>query len=164
MVGSEASPSPRRDAPTHALRLTFGYRGREIRLIGSQRLAMVVPPAVTPAPTRGQSGYWIELTDATGRIVYHRPLYRPIAVDAEVYAADGKQTIARVPVANPEGQFTVLVPDLAQANVVALHGPPDPGSPTEPARELLRLDVDALRKFPPERPGEPSVPDAPKGS
>ena len=164
MAGSEDSRSLRGDAAARALRLTFQYRGRGVRLIGSQRLVMVVPPPVTPPPARGQSGYWIELIDATGRVVYHRPLYRPIAVDAEVYAADGKQTIARVPVANPEGEFTVLVPDLPQADVFALHGPPDPESPAEPARELLRVDVDALRKFPPERPEDRSAPDAPKGS
>ena len=107
---------------------------------------MVTPPAVTPAPRQGQTGYWVQLTDASGRIVYHRPLHSPIAIDMEVYSPD-KQTIARVPIARREGQFTVLLPDLPDASVFALHGPLDPELPSEPAQELLRLDVDAIRKF-----------------
>lgn len=164
MSASEASPSPHPPAPTHALRLTFDYRGNDIRLIDSRRVEMVSPPVVTPPPKQGQSGYWFQVTDPAGRIVYHRPLHSPIAVDTEVYSPDRRQTITRVPVAGREGQFTVLMPDLPEAEVFALHGPADPESPSEPAQELLRLDVDALRKFRRERPeGQPGT-DAPKGS
>jgi hypothetical protein len=163
MIGSDETLSPREPPPTHALRLTFAYRDSDLRLVGSQRVEMLVPPAVTAPPATGQSGYWLQVTDASGRIVYHRHLHQPIAVDAEVYAPDAKQTIARVPLAQCEGQFSVLMPDLPQAQSFALHGPPDPKVPAAPAQELIRLDVDTLRKFRPPRPDGEPAPDAPKG-
>jgi hypothetical protein len=163
MIGSEDPLSPREPPPTHALRLTFAYRDNDLRLIESRRVEMVTPPAVTAPPEKGQSGYWLQVTDAAGRIVYHRPLHQPIAVDVEVYSPDAKQTIARVPLARREGQFTVLMPDLPQAETFALHGPRDLEAPSAPAEELIRLDVDALRKFRPVRPDGGPAPEAPKG-
>ena len=162
MATSETSLPPQRPSPTHALRLTFEYRGNDIRLTESRRVEMVTPSVVTPVPTQGQSGYWIQVTDASGRVVYHRPLHSPIAIGAEVFSPDRKQSIARVPLARREGQFTVLVPDLPEAATFALHGPIDPALPSEPAQELLRLDADAIRKpsvQPPTGPSGPGVPE-----
>jgi len=51
-----------------------------------------------------------------------------------------------VPLASTDGQFTLLVPDLADARAFRLSGPADPRRPDDAATELLRLDVDALRK------------------
>jgi hypothetical protein len=147
------SPAP---PPAYALRLTFDYQGTALRLADSRRVEMRVPPVVAPAPKPGQSGYWIQVTDAAGRIVYHRSLHNPIAVDIESYTPDRSQTITRVPLPAIEGQFTALIPDLPAAQAFALHGPPDPRSPSTPAQELLRLDVDALRKFRPKPRGGPS--------
>ena len=149
MATPQDSPKPQRPPPTHTLRLTFEYRGNNMRLTESQRVEMVPPPVVTAIPQQGQCGYWVQLTDTAGRIVFHRPLYSPIAVDAEVYSADRNQAIARVPLAHREGQFTVLMPDLPEAETFALHGPIDPEKPSEPAQELVRLPVDAIRKFRP---------------
>jgi hypothetical protein len=167
MATSEASSTPQRPLPTHALRLTFSYGGGGLRLTESRRVEMMTPPVVTPVPKQGQSGYWLQVTDASGRVVYHRPLHNPIAVDTEAYSPDPKQSITRVPVGRREVSFTVLMPDLSEAATFALHGPTDPGLPTEPARELLRLDVDAIRKFaaqPPQPPvGQPG-PGRPKGN
>ena len=151
MANSETSLPPHPPAPTHALRLTFDYRGSALRLTDSRRVEMVAPPVVAPPPKPGQSGYWIQVTDAAGRIVYHRSLHNPIAVDTEAYAPDRTQTITRVPLPTREGQFTVLFPDLPAAQAFALHGPADPGAPSTPAQELLRLDVETLRKFRPGR-------------
>jgi hypothetical protein len=132
-----------------ALRLTFAYRGTQIRLAASERVAMIVPAPGTAPPEAGQTGYWFSVLDAAGGVIYHRPLHRPIAVDVEVFSPDPRQPIARIPVAEREGEFVVLLPDLVNAHTFALHGPPDPEQPDRPARELLRLDVDALRRFKP---------------
>lgn len=137
--------------PAQALRLTFAYRGAQIRLAGSERVAMIAPAPVGAPPESGQTGYWFGVLDAAGRLIYHRPLHQPIRVDVESFSPDPQRSIARVPIAEREGQFTVLIPDLADAQSFQLHGPADPERPDEPAHELLRLDVDALRKAKPPR-------------
>ncbi len=111
MDTSDASLSSNRPAPTLALRLTFAYRGNDIRLIDSRRVEAIAPPAVTPLPQPGHTGYWFQVTDSAGRVIYHRVLHSPVAVDVEAFSPDGRQTITRVPIADPQGQFSVLMPD-----------------------------------------------------
>ena len=135
--------------PPHALRLTFAYRGAQIRVIGSERVAMIVPAPSTAPPQAGQTGYWLAVLDAAGHTLYHRPLHDPIKVDIEAYAPDPRQSITRVPIPQREGQFTVLIPDVADAQTFELHGPADPAQRDEPAQPLMRLDVDALRRLKP---------------
>ena len=150
--------------PPHALRLTFAYEGAQIRLAGSERIAMIVPAPVSAPPEAGQTGYWFGVQDAGGRLLYHQPLHRPIKVDVEVFSPEGRQSIARVPTSQRTGRFTVLMPDVADAHTFALHGPPDPDRPDEPARELLRLGVDALRRSkPPPGAGGTPPPQGQKG-
>ncbi|HKP66186.1 MAG TPA: hypothetical protein VJX31_06135 [Casimicrobiaceae bacterium] len=135
--------------PPQALRLTFTYEGTQIRIAGSERVAMIVPAPIATPPERGQSGYWFEIRDDAGRIVYHRPLHQPLAVDAEVFSADPRQSIARVPSSRREGQFTILIPDTQDARTFELYGPADPARPELAATTLLRTDVDTLRRMKP---------------
>lgn len=157
------SLSSRRPDPPRALRLTFAYRGNEIRLIDSRPVETIAPPVVAPLPQPGQTGYWFQVTDSAGRVIYHRPLHSPIAADVEAFSPDGQQTITRAPITDPQGQFSVLMPDMPEAANFALLGPPDARRPEQPAQELLRLDVDGLRKFRPKEPGR-FAPDTAKGS
>ena len=133
----------------HALRLTFAYRDGRIRLLGSERIAMIVPAPVTPPPDAGQAGYWFGVLGATGRVLYHRPLHDPLRVDVEVFSPDPRASITRAPTPQPAVEFTLLVPDTADAQAFTLHGPADPARSDQPATELLRLDMDVLRKTPP---------------
>ncbi len=135
-------------ADPHALRLTFAYRDGQIRLLGSERIAMIVPAPVTQAPDAGQSGYWFGVLDATGRVLYHRPLHDPLRIDVEAFSPDPRASITRVPTPQPV-EFTLLVPDSTDAQAFTLHGPADPARGDRPATELLRLDMDLLRKTPP---------------
>jgi hypothetical protein len=107
---------------------------------------MIAPPSVTAAPRSGQSGYWVELRDAAGDLLYHRALSNPIRADVEVYSDDPRQTLTRIPMAAPEGQFEVLLPDLPDAHTFLFFGTPDGASESAPSRELFRADVDELRK------------------
>lgn len=156
--------------PPQALRLTFTYEGTQIRIAGSERIAMIVPASISTAPERGQSGYWFEIRDDAGRIVYHRPLHQPLAVDAEVFSPDPRQSIARVASARREGQFTILIPDTQDARTFELYGPADPARPGLAATTLLRTDVDTLRRMKPPSavPGvggtPPTAPPSPRGT
>ena len=156
--------------PPQALRLTFTYEGTQIRVAGSERIAMIVPAAIATPPQRGQSGYWFEIRDDAGRIVYHRALHQPIAVDAEVFSPDPRESIARVPSSRREGQFTLLIPDTPDARTFELFGPADPARPELAASTLLRTDVDTLRRMkPPPAPTSgggttpPGAPPSPRG-
>lgn len=133
------------DSP-HALRLTFAWRGSQISLVGSERVAMIVPASVPEPDVPATTGYSFALLDANGRVLYRRPLHAPIRIDAEAFSPGRGRAIERVPLASAEGQFTLLVPDLAAARAFRLSGPADPRRPDDAAMELLRLDVDALRK------------------
>ena len=130
----------------YALRLTFAWRGAQISLVGSERIAMIVPASIDEPPEPATSGYSCALLDANGRVIYLRPLHRPIRTDIEAYAPGQGRAIERAPLAQQEGRFTVLVPDLGDAHAFRLSGPADPHRRDEPAQEIVRLDVDALRK------------------
>ena len=134
--------------PSYTLRLTFAYDENGIKLIGSQRVEMIAPPAVTPGPQEGQAGYWFEVRNAKADVLMHRPLHDPVRTDFEVFSEDPAQSIVRVPNPNPSGQFTVLVPDLPDADSFALHGPQSGArSPNTRSGELLRYSFDQLRHF-----------------
>jgi len=136
-----------------ALRVTFAYRGTDIKVAGTRRVRMIVPPSTSPPPEPGQSGYWLEVRAADGRLLFHRALHSPVRVDVEVFAHDNGPSIARVPVPAPQGEFEALLPDLPDADSLALFGPSaDAQLQAAPARELIRVDFDALRKLPPETP------------
>jgi hypothetical protein len=126
---------------------------------------MIIPPALSAPPARGQTGYWVEVRAADGALLFHRALHSPVRVDAEVFTGGETPTITRVPIAEPHGEFEVLVPDLPEAQSLMLYGPAAEAQlQALPARELLRVGFDELRKLPPEtrEPGQ-GTPDRPPG-
>jgi hypothetical protein len=134
--------------PSHALRLTFAYDGNRIRLIRSQRVAMMAPPSVTAPPQEGHCGYWFEVRDRNGALLYHRVVHDPIRTDHEIFSDDPKQSITRVPKMKPEGQFTLLVPEMTDAHSFHLFGSPPDGETrarSAPSRELVVHTFDELR-------------------
>ncbi len=141
-------PIPRPPSQTHALRLTFAYRGNTARLIRAQRVAMKVPAVVTPTPARHSSGFWFEIRNAKGALLYHRPVHDPIQTDIEVFSDRPEQSITRIPVAKPEGEFTLLVPDLAGAHSFHFFGPPPSAKqPRMQSSELIHHSLKELRQF-----------------
>jgi hypothetical protein len=60
----------------------------------------------------------------------------PLRQDVEVFSPDPEQSVARTPVEKPSGIFTVLVPDLEEADHVTLMSSTAP----ELARFSLRAD------------------------
>jgi hypothetical protein len=127
--------------------VTIAYRGDELRIAETERVAMIAPGSPAPAPEKGQTGYWIEVRDEAGRLLFHRPLHDPLRRDAEVYSPIDRQSITRIPVADPHGEFEVLVPDAPAASVLHLYGPPAAAiADGVPAHELLRASFEALRR------------------
>ncbi|HKU86707.1 MAG TPA: hypothetical protein VJV77_10255 [Casimicrobiaceae bacterium] len=135
--------------PPQALRVTFGYQGSQVRVLGSERVAMLVPAPAGDPPAAGETGYWLAVRDAAGGVVYHQPLQDPLQTSVEVFAPEQHLPITRIPNAVREGRFTVIVPDSADAELVELYGPPDPARPDQPSQALVRADFDRLRRMKP---------------
>ena len=162
MPNPEAPAATPNNGPSSALRVTFAYRGHDYRGREHADGADDRAAPVSPPPEKGQSGYWVEVRAADGKLLFHCVLHNPVRVDVEVYSHDERQSITRVPVAEPRGEFEVLLPDLPEAQSLVLFGPPaEARLQAAPARELVRVGFDELRKAPPNTPapgrGAPST-------
>jgi hypothetical protein len=126
-----------------ALRLGFTYQGGRVRLSSRQRVEVTTPPSDPTTGYGGESGFWYELRDADGRVLYRRVAESPIRFTVEVPVDDdlGASELARVPVPEPEGVFTLLVPDLEEARTLALVSSPLDPSVTDAATDLATFDL-----------------------
>jgi hypothetical protein len=128
------------DGSNRSLRLTFEYKGADVRLISQQSVEMMVPPSDRTDEYTNHAGFWIELRDREDRVVYRRIMHSPIQLDREAPSGDPQRTFTRVPADSAQGVFTVLVPDVAYARDVRLVGSP-PSEPARAAKEILRVDL-----------------------
>ena len=103
-----------------ALRLTFSYRGRQVQLENVEAVDAVAP--TPPVARGGRAGFALELLDGGGRSVYRRMLTEPLSESAEVPVPDRdpERPFERMPVENPSGTFTVMVPEVEGGDEVAL--------------------------------------------
>jgi hypothetical protein len=133
-----------------AIRLIFAYEGNSVRLIDRQRLELPTPPTDAISDHEGQQGFWVELRRPDERVTYRRVLANPVGTDAEVFSPDPARSLSRVPIERPSGVFTVLVPDVEEADHVVLMSsvPPAveriaPGAPAPLAVEMARFALRA---------------------
>ena len=125
-----------------AVRLIFRYDGDEITLESRQRVDMVVPPGEPLDAAREQSGFWVEVRDGTDEPLRRQLLHDPIPRDAEVFSDDPTQSVARIAIDRPSGVFSVVVPEIDEAEYVALIGtPPGQRAALGPAREIARFTL-----------------------
>jgi hypothetical protein len=108
---------------THVLRVTFAFDADKVTLEGVVRVAMRVTAPTTPTPDENTTGYWLELRDAQGKVLYHRALHDPTRLDVEVFGDKPGEPMRRVPATRSSGTFEVLVPDLPGGARVVLRGP-----------------------------------------
>jgi hypothetical protein len=108
--------------------LTFAYDGSNVHLERKERLRMVVPGSDPTEGYEGNTGYWIELRDASGKVVYRTILHNPMPQYHEVHDRSGRPT--HVPVKECKGSFTVVVPALPQTSTIVFFGTDQP--PVEP--------------------------------
>src|SRR5919201_338757 len=105
-----------------AIRLTFEYRGRDVELVSSEPVDVVVPGGAVEPTEEERSGFWVDLLDARGRRIHSRPLHNPIPDHAEFAHADPDRPFTNVPIPEPSGRFFVLVPALEDIAEVELMG------------------------------------------
>jgi hypothetical protein len=118
MSGSEQSP-PRR--PGAAVRLIFSYDGDEVRLLSQQRVEMTLPPGDPLQAPSGVHGFWAEVRGVNGEVLYRWRMPDPLRADTEIFSEDPERTVSRTAIERPQGAFTVVVPDYAEA--AWLHDP-----------------------------------------
>ncbi len=130
----------RPSSPTRALRLTLEYEGRTVSVVSREHLAKVTPPSHALSGYERHSGFWYELQDAKGQVLYRRIRDNPIRVDVEAYDPEGGPR--RYPVKRPRGIFVVLVPDLPKADALVLMSSPlDPRRKLESAQPLAKIPL-----------------------
>ncbi len=122
------------------LRLTFAYEGENIRQVSSTRVQMLAPYApFTPQP-EGDIGFWIELQDREGKRLYAQAFNMPIRYAVEDYSPEGK--IKRVSLAEPKGEFELLIPDIPEASALVMYTSPlNVENEMEVAKERARFDL-----------------------
>lgn len=130
-----------------ALRLVFEYRGDKITLVSQQAVAMRPTPPHPLVPRPEEQGYWVEVADTEGRPLYRRLLHDPMPTDTEVLTDDPDRPLARVKVAEPEGTFFVIVPNMPGGRTVGLFGPRGARAALAgPASELGRFELEPERR------------------
>jgi len=143
MAGENQTARARSSRRPSAIRLIFSYEGNDIKLESRQRVNMVTPPGEPlESDPQEQSGFWVELRDRAGRTLRRQLLHDPIRYDVEVFSDDPEQSLARIPVERPSGVFVVVVPEMEDADYVALIGtPPEQRAARAPAREIARFSL-----------------------
>lgn len=103
-----------------AIRLIFERSGGELVLVSRQRVDMTVPES-DPADAEAAHPHFVaEVRDAAGAALHRTAMPNPLAEHREVFSEHGEETVHRVPVDEPEGVFTVVVPDHPEADHLSL--------------------------------------------
>jgi hypothetical protein len=153
MAENESPAPPPRERP-RAVRLTIAYNGDQMELVSRQSVAMTVPPSDPVESFAERAGFWVDLKDEQDQTLYRRVMHDPIRRDVEVFSPDPEQTVQRAAVAEPQGVFSVVLPEIEAAQAVSLIGSPPPPPPDElaiaveraqPAREIARFDLKPRR-------------------
>lgn len=102
-----------------ALRLTFIKRGEELALHSVVEVDALVPPG-DRTTERDLHGVWIELRDGRDQSYFRRILHEQLREDTEIFSPNAAASITRIPETRPETVFSVLVPNVPEADHVAL--------------------------------------------
>jgi hypothetical protein len=117
----KAAPISKRTQTHNTLRFTFRITGQEVKLVSYEHLEMICPPSTGDLPQAGRNGgFWIELRDKRGKVLFHRVLDNPLGDSVEVHSPDGK--IQREFGTPKESIFEVLVPEYNEAKIIVLLG------------------------------------------
>ncbi len=118
-------------APPKSVRLTFAFEGDEVQLVDRQPLEMLAPPTDRLDGYENEQGLWLEVRSRRGETLHRRVMQDPLRYDVEAFSPDPEASVFRAPVENTSGSFFVVVPDLSEADHVALLSS---GAPTAASR------------------------------
>jgi hypothetical protein len=134
-------------AYTHAFRIGLSLEDGRATVTSIHRVAMRAPASASGQPADEQSGVWVELRDAGGRVLYHRALRTPHPDSVEVFEDEKTGAIRRVPSARPRvGKLDVIVPDLPTASELTLYGSEDPSEVHKPSVPVFQSPLQELRR------------------
>ncbi|XES78099.1 MAG: hypothetical protein ACBZ72_04295 [Candidatus Bathyarchaeia archaeon] len=147
MEKKDKNSQPKKPLSHNALRLTFEYDRDKIRLVNRHSVNMIVPPPTTTPLTEKHSGFWIEIKDSEGKVLFSRVEYNPIQYDTEIFLGTANKNIVRRPILHPQGTFVLLVPDLPEAESIDLVSSPlDAKRAHEPAKKLASFALKEKRQ------------------
>jgi hypothetical protein len=143
MATVSRSSLPKFDLPSNqAVRVTLSYQGKELRLVSRKVLSMRIPPSGPLEIPEKQAGFWFQVEDANGHLLYRRVMHNPIQFDTETPSDDPERPLKRVPLSEPRGTFFLLVPFLREARTVRIFSSPfEPGKATEPPGEIMCFNI-----------------------
>jgi hypothetical protein len=132
--------------PSKALRLIFRFEGKDVRLVSQTPVEKILPPTDPLSEYEGEQGFWVEVRSRQDETLHRRVMHDPLQQDLEVFSPDSERSVFRAPVETPSGIFTVLVPDLDEADHVALMSSTTTARGREaaaggPATELARFSL-----------------------
>jgi hypothetical protein len=135
---------PASTQPRTSLRLVFRYDSDRYELVELQPIRVITPGPAAAAPrVGGDAGYWVELRDSGGKVLYHKDISRLIGAEAEVYDPDGH--IEHLVGPPGHGQFEILVPDYPRARTVSVIASTletsTRGARLQPAREVAKFNL-----------------------
>jgi hypothetical protein len=146
--------------PERAIRIAIGYEGPRLRVASRKLLAMRAPPSDPIVVPERQSGFWFQVEDVAGRLVYRKVMENPIRFDTETPSDDPEKPLRRERLAQTAGTFLLLVPLSPQAHTVRVFSSPlSPERSAQPAEEVFTFPLFATVTGEP--PGAP--PGAPPG-
>jgi hypothetical protein len=130
------------DVPSvdQSLSLQFAYSGLDITLIDQQVVDVASPESEDTGPLGGEPGFWYELRDAAGAVLWRHEAVHPIWFESEGPADDG-EAMTWGPDDAQSGSFTAQVPVIDGAVTLALVGSPPPGSDPGPVQDLATFDL-----------------------
>jgi hypothetical protein len=142
-VKSEIFNRNQPEIPNRAIRLTFSYEGGRIELKSRKALITRTPPSASFTVHERESGFWFQVQDANGNLIYRKVMDDPIKFDIETISdQDPERPFTRIPVSKPQGIFFILVPLFHEAQTIHIFSSPfEPERRNEPAKKIMTFGL-----------------------
>jgi len=125
-----------------AIRLTFSYEGKNVKLLSQQKVSMLPPPSDTLKYNKKSTGFWYEIHDSSGLPIFRRVVHNPIQQAVEVRSDDRDRPLTWQEVKKASGQFVLMIPDLDKAaHLVLFSSPLEIKRSSQPAKPMAQFPL-----------------------